>query len=162
MWCKSQYVTISWNARTLCYSMELLSDARKSSENHVGGHKSIAQMYYFMLCCEPGVHGYIFAQKYLISLYFFSSHLCCLFWYRWHADFCHNRKCRNSLVSQEHRESVWSRPRTRVVQVTQHFVILSSFPRHCRWLLLCSSNSLFLWDCKSLFPILSHWDKSKK
>lgn len=54
-----------------------------------------------------------------------------------------------SLQSTVQYKSVWTSLRTRVVQVTQHSVISSPFPRHRRWLLLCSNNIQFLWDSRS-------------
>lgn len=88
---------------------------------------------------------------------------------RWmtHTDFGRNKKCLSlarSLQSTVQYKSVWTSLGTRVVQVTQHFVISSPFPRHCRWLLLCSNNIQFLRDSRSysISPILSHRDKSKE
>lgn len=74
------------------------------------------------------------------------------FWYGWHTDFGRNKKCLSlaqSLQSTVQYKSVWTSLRTRVVQVTQHSVISSPFPRHCRRLLLCSNNIQFLWDSRS-------------
>lgn len=69
-----------------------------------------------------------------------------------------------SLQSTAQHKSVWTSLGTTVAQVAQRVLISFTFLRHCRWLLLCSNNILFLWDSRpySNSPILSHWDKSEE
>lgn len=68
------------------------------------------------------------------------------------------------LKSRAQHKSVWTSPGTTVAQVAQRVVISFTFPRYCRWLLLCSNNILFHWDSGlySNSPILPRWDKSEE
>lgn len=68
-----------------------------------------------------------------------------------------------SLKSTVLYKSVWTSLRTRIVQVTQHFVISSPFPRLRQRLPLCSNNIQFPWDSRSLsiFSILFQWSNCK-